>query len=254
MSLNITAKTSLGSDRTKNFMNQLVAIALGGAFGAVLRFFVSTGVYQWLGRGFPYGTLVVNILGSFLIGLATEALILQKVAISPEYRPAILVGLFGSFTTFSTFSLETLYLLEQGNVQKASLNIAVSVAACLFAVWFGLQSGRVLFSFSGGVIRWMGWVFPYGLLVVNAIGALIIGLVMAVLLNKVDVILEQKVAGIILLAGVFITLTGLYLVLYLLEHGHSLKTHLPVMLSVFFANTLICASVLWLGLWLGRRI
>ncbi len=235
-------------------MNQIVAVALGGAFGAVLRFLVSTGIYQWLGRGFPYGTLVVNILGSFLIGLMTEALILQKVAISQEYRAAILVGLFGSFTTFSTFSLETLYLLEQGNLQKASLNVVVSVLACLIAVWVGLQSGRFLFSFSGGTIRWMGWIFPYGLVTVNAIGALIIGLVMAVFFNKVEIGLEHKVAGIILLTGVFITLTGLYLILYLLEHGHSMKAHLPAMLSVFFANTFICGSVIWLGLWLGRRI
>lgn len=235
-------------------MNQIVAVALGGAFGAVLRFLVSTGIYQWLGRGFPYGTLAVNILGSLLIGLMTEALILQKVAISQEYRAAILIGLFGSFTTFSTFSLETLYLLEQGNLQKASLNVVVSVLACLIAVWVGLQSGRLLFSFSGGTIRWMGWVFPYGLVTVNAIGALIVGLVMAVLFNKVDVVLEHKVAGIILLTGIFITLTGLYLILYLLEHGHSLKVHFPVMLSVFFANTFICGSVLWIGLWLGRKL
>ncbi len=235
-------------------MNQIVAIALGGAFGAVFRFLVSTGVYQWLGRGFPYGTLAVNILGSFLIGLMTEALILQKVAISQEYRAAILVGLFGSFTTFSTFSLETLYLLEQGNLQKASLNVVVSVLTCLIAVWIGLQSGRFLLSFAGGTIRWMGWVFPYGLVTANAIGAFIIGLVMAILFNKVDVVLEHKVAGIILLTGVFITLTGLYLILYLLENGHSVKAHLPAMLSVFFANTFICGTVLWIGLWLGRKL
>lgn len=235
-------------------MNQVIAIALGGAFGAVLRFFVSTGVYQWFGRGFPYGTLAVNILGSLLIGLMTEALILQRVAISQEYRAAILVGLFGSFTTFSTFSLETLYLLEQGNLQKASLNVVASVFACLFAVWIGLQLGRLLFSFSDGVIRWMGWVFPYALVIVNAICALVIGLVMAILFNKVDVVLEHKVAGIILLTGVFITLTGLYLILYLLEHGHSPKAHLPAMLSVFFVNTFICGSVLWIGLWLGRKL
>jgi len=235
-------------------MNQIVAIALGGAFGAVLRFFVSSGVYVWLGRGFPYGTLAVNVLGSFLIGLMTEALILQKVAIAQEYRSAVLVGLFGSFTTFSTFSLETLYLLEQGNLSKASLNVVFSVIACLCAVWIGLQSGRVLFSFSGGVIRWMGWLLPYGLVTVNAIGAFIIGLIMAVLLNKVDVVLEHKIAGIIILTGIFISLTGLYLILYLLEHGHSLRVHIPHMLSVFFANTLICTSLIWLGLWLGKRI
>jgi len=65
-------------------MNQLLAIAFGGACGAVLRFLLSSGVYQWLGRGFPYGTLAVNIIGSFLLGMLTEALILQRLAIAYE--------------------------------------------------------------------------------------------------------------------------------------------------------------------------
>ena len=73
-------------------MNSLIAVAFGGAGGAVLRFLVSSGVYQWLGRGFPYGTLAVNIIGSFFIGLLTEAFILQRIAVSLEYRAAILVG------------------------------------------------------------------------------------------------------------------------------------------------------------------
>ncbi|MBT3506356.1 MAG: fluoride efflux transporter CrcB, partial [Methylococcales bacterium] len=67
-------------------MNQIYAVAFGGALGAVLRFLISTGVYQWLGRGFPYGTLAVNIIGSFLIGLMTEALVVQRVALGDEYR------------------------------------------------------------------------------------------------------------------------------------------------------------------------
>jgi Integral membrane protein possibly involved in chromosome condensation len=92
-------------------MNQLYAVALGGALGAVLRFLISTGVYQWLGRGFPYGTLAVNIIGSFLIGLMTEALVVQRVALGDEYRLAILVGVFGSLTTFfNLFSRYTLFI------------------------------------------------------------------------------------------------------------------------------------------------
>ena len=86
-------------------MNQLIVVAFGGAAGAVVRFLVSTGIYQWLGRDFPFGTLVVNVVGSFLIGLLTEALILQRIAIGVEYRAAILIGFIGEFTTFSTFSL-----------------------------------------------------------------------------------------------------------------------------------------------------
>ncbi|MGZ8223524.1 MAG: fluoride efflux transporter FluC [Methylobacter sp.] len=91
-------------------MNQLLAVALGGSFGAVVRFLVSSGIHQWLGRGFPYGTLVVNIVGSFLIGLLTEALILQRIAMTLEYRAAILTGFIGAFTTFSTFRWK-LYIL-----------------------------------------------------------------------------------------------------------------------------------------------
>ena len=152
-------------------MNQIIAIALGGACGAVVRFLVSAGLYQWLGRGFPYGTLVVNVVGSFLIGLLTEALILQRIAITLEYRAAILVGFIGAFTTFSTFSLETIYLLEEGSLNKAALNIVVSVVGCLLAVWIGLLCGRTLFLYSGGVFHWSGGVIPFALLIVNAIGA-----------------------------------------------------------------------------------
>ncbi len=67
-------------------MNQLIAIALGGDSGAVARFLVSAGVYQWLGRGFPFGTLAVNLIGSLLLSLLTEALVLQRAAIALEYR------------------------------------------------------------------------------------------------------------------------------------------------------------------------
>jgi CrcB protein len=153
-------------------MNQLMAVALGGSCGAVVRFLVSSGLYQWLGWGFPYGTLVVNVVGSFLIGLLTEALILQRVAISLEYRAAILVGFIGAFTTFSTFSLETIYLIEQGSLSKAALNIGGSVLGCLFAVWIGLLCGRYLFLYSGGMVHWSGGVIPYALMIVNAPSAL----------------------------------------------------------------------------------
>lgn len=122
-------------------MGNLVAIALGGALGAVLRYLVSTGIYSWLGRGFPYGTLAVNVLGSLAIGFLSE-LFLQRMLVAPETRAAILIGLLGAFTTFSTFSLETLSLLEQGSVIKACTNIVLSVLLCLIATWAGLLIGR----------------------------------------------------------------------------------------------------------------
>ena len=102
---------------------QLIVIAIGGAVGSVLRFMLSNGLGVWLGRSFPFGTLSVNLLGCFLMGLMAEALVLQRVALSLEYRAAILVGVFGGFTTFSSFSLETFYLLEQGQFSLSLIHI-----------------------------------------------------------------------------------------------------------------------------------
>lgn len=235
-------------------MNHLVAVAVGGAFGAVMRFFVSTGVYQWLGRGFPYGTLAVNVIGSLLIGLLTEALILQRVAISLEYRSAILVGLFGSFTTFSTFSLETLYLIEQGNHFKAALNVLVSVFACILAAWLGLLAGRTLFMYSGGVIRWMGLIFPYAIVAVNILVSFLIGIISAVLVQKAAISIEERAAILVILVGVFITVSSLYLILYLIEEGHPFESNLSLMLRIFAVNALVCGSSVWFGLVVGRQI
>lgn len=234
-------------------MNQLIGIALGGAFGSVLRFLVSSGVYQWLGRGFPYGTLAVNLIGSFLIGFLTEVLILQRITFGVEYRAAILVGVLGGFTTFSSFSLETILLIEQGNLSKAGLNILISVCACLFATWLGLLAGRTLF-YSGGVLRWMGWLFPYALLLANALVSFLIGLVTAILLHKVALSIEYRAALLLVVMGVFATLSGLYLVLYLIEQGHSFEANINTMLLVFAANAGVCSVTLWLGLLAGKQI
>ena len=124
-------------------MKALVLIAIGGAFGAVFRYGASLSVYALLGRGFPYGTLFVNVTGSLLMGVLS-VLFLERYSIDPEWRAAILVGLLGSFTTFSTFSIETLALLEQGDISRASLNIVLSVVVCLLAVWAGVIIGRQL--------------------------------------------------------------------------------------------------------------
>lgn len=234
-------------------MNQLIAIALGGACGSVLRFLVSTGIYQWLGRGFPYGTLTVNVIGSFLIGMLAEALILQRIIFTTEYRSAILVGVLGGFTTFSSFSLETLYLIEQGNLNKALLNILVSVSGCLFAVWIGLLSARVLFIYSNGAVPLLGGTFPYALVVVNCIVAFLMGMVATLLLQKVPISLEYRAAIVVVLVGAFLTLSGLYLILYLLEHGHTFEAHLNLMLALFVINTMSCLTSLWLGLLLVKQ-
>ena len=122
-------------------MKVLIFIAMGGAIGAVLRYGASMGVYSFMGRDFPYGTLFVNVTGSLLMGLL-GVLMLERFNIGPEWRAAVLVGVLGSFTTFSTFSIETLNLLEQGDVMRAVMNILLSVLVCLVAVWFGVLIGR----------------------------------------------------------------------------------------------------------------
>ena len=124
-------------------MNQLFAIAAGGALGAVSRYAMSTGVYALLGRGFPYGTLAVNVLGSLLMGFPYVMLI-ERMTASAEMRAILLIGFLGSFTTFSTFSMETLNLLEQAEVAKAGMNILFSVILCLAATWSGIIIARVL--------------------------------------------------------------------------------------------------------------
>lgn len=124
-------------------MSQVLAIAAGGAVGALMRFWVSNGIYALLGRGFPYGTLAVNLLGSFVMGWL-YILFLERMSVSPEWRGALLIGLIGAFTTFSTFSIETLNLVEQAEYAKAGLNVILSVVACLFACWGGIILGRQL--------------------------------------------------------------------------------------------------------------
>lgn len=118
-----------------------IAVALGGAMGAVLRFWVAKAVYSLMGSAFPWGTLSVNVLGSLVIGFLS-VLLIDRLAVAPEWRSMILVGGLGAFTTFSTFSLETVDLLKSSGLWPAFANIAVSVLACLLACAFGLWLGR----------------------------------------------------------------------------------------------------------------
>ncbi|OQX49063.1 MAG: camphor resistance protein CrcB [Candidatus Sedimenticola endophacoides] len=106
-----------------------------------MRFWVANGVYQLLGRGFPYGTLAVNLLGSLLMGVL-YVLFLERMTVTPELRAGLLIGFLGAFTTFSTFSIETLNLIQQAELFKAVLNMLVSVVACVAAAWVGLLLGR----------------------------------------------------------------------------------------------------------------
>ena len=124
-------------------MKVVFAVAAGGAAGALLRFWLASGVYAWLGRDFPYGTLAVNVIGSLLMGML-YVLFIERADVAVEWRAAILIGVLGAFTTFSTFSMETLTLIEDREPDKAILNIALSVTLCLLAVWIGVVTGRKL--------------------------------------------------------------------------------------------------------------
>lgn len=124
-------------------MSQIIYIAAGGAIGALLRFWLSGGIHALLGRGFPYGTLSVNVIGSLAMGLL-YVLLYERMNVSPEWRAGILIGLLGAFTTFSTFSMETLNLIEAGEHIKAVSNMLLSVSLCLIAVWAGVVIARQL--------------------------------------------------------------------------------------------------------------
>lgn len=124
-------------------MQQLLAIAAGGAIGSVLRYAVSTGVYSVAGREFPYGTLVVNVVGSLLMGLLF-VLLIERMDVPGIWRMALLVGLLGAFTTFSTFSIETLNLMQSGDYVRALSNVFLSIVLCIGATWIGFRLGRLI--------------------------------------------------------------------------------------------------------------
>jgi len=122
-------------------MLRTALIALGGATGSVLRYWMSNGVHFFLDRGFPYGTLVVNILGSFIIG-SLYVLLYERLDVSPEWRALLIIGILGGFTTFSSFSVETMNLIEAGAQFKAGMNIILSLSLCISACWVGMVLAR----------------------------------------------------------------------------------------------------------------
>jgi CrcB protein len=113
-------------------------IATGGAVGACLRFFCTGLVDSWFGKALPFGTLAVNIIGSFLLAVLYGFIERGELAEQP-YRALIGVGMLGALTTFSTFTIETLTLLENGLWIKALANILLNVCACLLAAWLALE-------------------------------------------------------------------------------------------------------------------
>ncbi len=124
-------------------MEIALAVAVCGGLGCLSRYYISGWVYALLGRDFPYGTFVVNILGAFIIGLLMEFGI-RSALIPPTLRMGITVGFLGGLTTFSTFSYETFRLMEEGNFIIASANVIVSVLVCLLFTWLGITAARYL--------------------------------------------------------------------------------------------------------------
>ena len=120
-------------------------VALGGALGSVARYWCSGLAARLIGESFPWGTLGVNVLGSFVIGLAAAlSAVESRFLLASDLRIFMMVGVCGGYTTFSSFSLQTLNLLRDGEWLAASANIAASVALCMLAVWLGYAAGAFL--------------------------------------------------------------------------------------------------------------
>jgi CrcB protein len=124
-------------------MTMVLFIALFGALGCVVRYYLSGWVYDVMGRGMPHGTLAVNVLGAFLIGMIME-FSLRSAIVTQELRVGLTIGFLGGLTTFSTFSYETFRLLESGQLVQALVNVFLSVTACLAFTFAGIVAGRHL--------------------------------------------------------------------------------------------------------------
>lgn len=121
----------------------IAAVALGGAIGSVARYLAGIGVGKLVGFGFPWGTLLINIAGSFLIGVFVESFALRW-DLPQAARVFLTVGICGGFTTFSTFSMETALMMERGELGPAAAYIAASVVASILALFAGLHLIRGL--------------------------------------------------------------------------------------------------------------
>lgn len=125
-------------------MMNLILIFLGSGLGAISRYGISNLIHGLFGRAFPYGTLVVNASGSFIMGLLFIIILERFGALAPQLRAFLLIGFLGGYTTFSSFSIETLTLLEQGAWISASLNILLNIIVCISLAWLGVLGARSL--------------------------------------------------------------------------------------------------------------
>lgn len=124
-------------------MQMIFAIGLGGALGAIFRHLMVFRVGKYFGHTFPFGTLSVNIFGSFIMGLLVT-LLAERFQLSPELKGFLVVGLLGGFTTFSAFSLEVSLLIEKNTLGIAALYSLTSVIIAVAALFIGIWAGRTL--------------------------------------------------------------------------------------------------------------
>ncbi|HTC49033.1 MAG TPA: fluoride efflux transporter CrcB [Candidatus Aquilonibacter sp.] len=118
-------------------------VAIGGALGSVLRFWLGSYIGGRLGSRFPYGTFAVNMTGSFLIGMVLTVLA-EKTQWSMNWRYLIAIGFIGGYTTFSAFEYETFRLFQDGEMRSAMLNVTLSVVIGFVGVWMGAMAGRAI--------------------------------------------------------------------------------------------------------------
>lgn len=125
-------------------MPVLLQVALGGAIGASLRLISGAAILRVMGSGFPYGTMFVNVVGSFLMGLLAFYLLERTDGGLARFAPFLLTGLLGGFTTFSAYSLDALYLMERGRYLSASVYMGGSVILAIGALFLGITIARSL--------------------------------------------------------------------------------------------------------------
>jgi len=130
-------------------VTRFALICLGGAVGTGARYLLGGVVARWAGPEFPYGTLLINVLGSFLIAVVQQVG-LTSLLIPDTLRLVLAIGVMGGFTTYSSFSYETIRLLEAGSWLAASVYVALTTALCLACCVAGLSLGRVLIEGKGG--------------------------------------------------------------------------------------------------------
>ncbi len=129
-------------------MERALLITFGGAIGTLLRYLTSLLAAQWLGTEFPYGTLIVNLSGAFIIGLVQQ-LGTEALMIPDSTRLFLTTGMMGGLTTYSTFSYETVRLMESGAWSQAWINIFVTTVICLSLCFLGMGVGRMFVTLRG---------------------------------------------------------------------------------------------------------